>query len=374
MGRIPRIILTLGLGAVMAFTLVSCDGSGGGGGGGGDATLTSIEVTPQNPSIALLGTQQFTATGKYTDGGTRDLTTQLTWSTADTAVATAGSQGLVTSVSEGTTTVTATNTASGISGSTGLNSGCTASVSNDGPVSQRSGANVTLALSCSGAATSYSCSTGSARICFSGPEDFETDVGPFTTVNATLAACGANGVTTTNCVANDGTPDVLEFDEATTGTATVSGIDATGFTDLQVHLRAAFAAATDINDNINVNACCGSGCTPANVGTAFNLNSGGTDNWQERGPFSLVKAAFDNCAFTTVGFSFSTISVGEVAHMDDYALSGLGTFALSLTDNLDGTYTGGFAACAADTVPVTCTWSTANGTFQADNTTDVTFN
>jgi hypothetical protein len=231
-----------------------------------------------------------------------------------------------------------------------------------------------MSLSCSGEATSHSCTTGSARICFSGPEDFEADTGPFTTINATLAACGANGVTTTNCVADDGAPDVLEFNEAKTGTATVSGIDATGFTDLQVHLRAAFAATTDFNENINVYACCGSGCTPAYVGTAYNLISGGTDDWQERGPFSLEKATFDNCASTTVVFSLSTFSVGEVAHMDDYALSGLGKFAFSLADNLDGTYTGGFAACAADTVPVTCTWGTAHGTFQADNTTNVIFN
>jgi hypothetical protein len=345
MGRIPRIILTLGLGTFMAISLVSCgeldenDVAG---------QLQSIEVLPENPSIALFGTQQFTATGKYTGGETRDLTTQVTWGTSDITVATAGLPGLVTSVSEGTTTVTATDAATGIIGRTGLNSACTASVSNDGPVSQRSGANVTMSLSCSGEATSHSCTTGSARICFSGPEDFEADLGPFTTVNATLAACGANGVTTTNCVANDGTPDVLEFNEAKTGTATVSGIDAY--------------------------ACCGSGCTPAYVGTAYNLISGGTNDWQERGPFSLEKAAFDNCASTTVVFSLSTFSVGEVAHMDDYALSGLGKFAFSLADNLDGTYTGGFAACAADTVPVTCTWGTAHGTFQADNTTNVIFN
>jgi hypothetical protein len=372
MGPAIRIILTLGLGAFMACSLVSC---GGDGNGDEQSILESISITPENPSITLGATRQLTATGNLSNGTTRDMTNEVTWGTADIAVATTSSQGLVTSVSEGTTTVTATDADTGIRGSTGLNSGCTASVTNDGPVPERSEADVTLALSCPGEATSFGCTTESARICVSGPEDFEVDAGPFTTVNATLAACGSNFVSSSGCVANDGTPDVLEFDEASTGTAFASGIDATGFTDLQVHMRAAFAATTDINENINVYACCGPGCFVATIiGTAYNLNSGGTDDWSERGPFGLESSTFDNCASTTIGFSFSTISVGEVAHMDDYALSGLGTLGFSLDDNLDGTYTGDFAACAASTVTVSCTWGTAHGIFQADNTTDVIFN
>src|SRR3989442_10432356 len=72
------------------------------------ANLSTITVTPTAPSIANGTNRQFTATGTYSDFTTQDLTTQVTWSSSSTAVATisnAGrSQGLATSVAPGTTT------------------------------------------------------------------------------------------------------------------------------------------------------------------------------------------------------------------------------------------------------------------------------
>ena len=51
-------------------------------------TLQSIAVTPANPSVADGLTEQFTATGTFSDGSTQDLTTQVTWASATTSVAT----------------------------------------------------------------------------------------------------------------------------------------------------------------------------------------------------------------------------------------------------------------------------------------------
>lgn len=77
------------------------------------ATLLSIEVSPATVSVANGSTQQFTATGLYTDNTTQDLTTQATWTSSDNAVATisnaAGSIGLATTVGLGSATVSATN-------------------------------------------------------------------------------------------------------------------------------------------------------------------------------------------------------------------------------------------------------------------------
>jgi len=88
------------------------------------AQLVSIAVTPPNPSISLGLTQQFTATGTFTDSSTQDITTSATWSSSFVSVATisnaAGSEGLATSISAGTTTITATDPGTSISGSTGL--------------------------------------------------------------------------------------------------------------------------------------------------------------------------------------------------------------------------------------------------------------
>jgi Bacterial Ig-like domain (group 2) len=76
------------------------------------ATLTSIAVTPANPSIAQGTTQQFTATGTYSDTTTADITNSVTWQSVTTHVATisntAGSKGLATGVGTGTSTIKAT--------------------------------------------------------------------------------------------------------------------------------------------------------------------------------------------------------------------------------------------------------------------------
>jgi chitodextrinase len=73
------------------------------------ATLKSIAVTPSNPSISPSQTQQFTATGTYSDGSTKNITTSVTWASSNTAVATIGtSSGLATSVTAGTSQITAT--------------------------------------------------------------------------------------------------------------------------------------------------------------------------------------------------------------------------------------------------------------------------
>ena len=80
------------------------------------AALVSITVNPPSPSIALGTTQQFTATGMFTDGSTQDLTTSATWGSGNGAAATVSSTALATSLAIGTTAITAT--LGGISGST----------------------------------------------------------------------------------------------------------------------------------------------------------------------------------------------------------------------------------------------------------------
>src|SRR5262245_30591402 len=75
------------------------------------ATLVSIQVTPPSPSIANGLTQQFTATGIYTDNSTQDLTASVTWASSNTSVASisnaAGSNGMASASSVGTTNISA---------------------------------------------------------------------------------------------------------------------------------------------------------------------------------------------------------------------------------------------------------------------------
>jgi hypothetical protein len=81
------------------------------------ATLVSINVTPANETIATLTSQGFTATGLYTDNTTQNLTTQATWASSDTGVATL-SGAIATGIAAGTTTISAAF--GGITGSTQL--------------------------------------------------------------------------------------------------------------------------------------------------------------------------------------------------------------------------------------------------------------
>jgi uncharacterized protein YjdB len=82
------------------------------------AALQSIAVTPANPSVARGQTQQFTATGTYSDNSTQNLTGLVTWASATPAAATINSAGLATGVAVGTSAISAT--LGGVSGSTTL--------------------------------------------------------------------------------------------------------------------------------------------------------------------------------------------------------------------------------------------------------------
>ncbi len=72
-------------------------------------TLVSIAITPGNFSIPLGSTEQFAATGTYSDGSTQTLTSSVAWSSSATSVATIAAGGKATSVSAGATTITATS-------------------------------------------------------------------------------------------------------------------------------------------------------------------------------------------------------------------------------------------------------------------------
>jgi len=75
-------------------------------------TLTSVDISPLNPTIAANGTQQFFVNGRYSDNSLQDVTQSATWTSSDASVATVQSAGqlnpgLATGVAAGTATITA---------------------------------------------------------------------------------------------------------------------------------------------------------------------------------------------------------------------------------------------------------------------------
>ncbi|EKR09519.1 lipoprotein adhesin LigB [Leptospira kirschneri] len=84
------------------------------------AQLISIAVTPTNPSVAKGLTQQFKATGTYTDHSVQDVTSLATWSSSNSGKAIVNNvTGSVTTVATGSTNIKAT--IDSISGSSVLN-------------------------------------------------------------------------------------------------------------------------------------------------------------------------------------------------------------------------------------------------------------
>lgn len=111
-----QLLFAVGLPVLLLAVTMGCGGGSSSSSGQQTVTLQSIQVTPSAPSIALGLTQQFKATGTYSDHSTRDLTNSASWSSSNpTAVAISGT-GMATSKALGSATITAT--ASGVSGNT----------------------------------------------------------------------------------------------------------------------------------------------------------------------------------------------------------------------------------------------------------------
>jgi len=98
---IGQATITATSGSLSATATVSVTGS----------MLASIAVAPSNASIATGQTQQFSASGIFTDGSAIDMTNSVTWGSDTLGVATlsANIPGLASGVSAGTATISATS-------------------------------------------------------------------------------------------------------------------------------------------------------------------------------------------------------------------------------------------------------------------------
>jgi hypothetical protein len=83
-------------------------------------TLVSLANSPASVTLAAGATQAVAVNGQYSDGSSFALTSRVSFSSANTAVATVSSGGVITAVAAGSTTVTATDAASGKTGSTSV--------------------------------------------------------------------------------------------------------------------------------------------------------------------------------------------------------------------------------------------------------------
>jgi trimeric autotransporter adhesin len=80
--------------------------------------LESISLSPPDTSLAAGLTQQLTATGVFSDGSKQNISSSVTWTSSQTAIASISGSGTATGLSSGPTTITAA--AAGIAGTTTL--------------------------------------------------------------------------------------------------------------------------------------------------------------------------------------------------------------------------------------------------------------
>lgn len=112
MAKFLRYFLLISLG-----TMTACGGGGTPASGGSHASvvLQSVQVIASNKSFPAGISQQFTASGSYSDGTTKDLTTTAVWSSSNATVATISASGIAKGMSPGAVSITATQ--SNLSGS-----------------------------------------------------------------------------------------------------------------------------------------------------------------------------------------------------------------------------------------------------------------
>jgi uncharacterized protein YjdB len=81
-------------------------------------SLTSVVITPATATVGVGLTQQFVATGTYSNGTTSVITSTAVWTSSDNTIATVNSAGLTTGMAAGNVTISATS--GNVSGQTAL--------------------------------------------------------------------------------------------------------------------------------------------------------------------------------------------------------------------------------------------------------------
>ena len=184
----PPVLPLLALAVLVALASISCRGFFV------SPTLTSITVAPQNASVNIGSTLQFTATGVNNDGTNASLH-NLTWSSSAPTIATITSSGLAKGVASGTSTITATD--GGVTGSSSLTVGSTTNVLTIAP------ANSTVSLSTNGNTLQFNATLNGQNVTSSTTwSSSNTSVATFSTSSPGLATLTSTGSTTITATSN----------------------------------------------------------------------------------------------------------------------------------------------------------------------------
>ncbi len=161
------------------------------------AVLLSISVAPVADSIGVGQTEQYTATGLYSNLSTADLTSSVTWSSSDATDASVSTSGLATGLATGASTITATDPSTKIAG-TGLLTVIPAVLlySSDSPVADCNGVGQTEQYTATGLDSNLSTADLTSSVTWSSSD--ATDASVSTSGLATGLATGVSTITATD--------------------------------------------------------------------------------------------------------------------------------------------------------------------------------
>ncbi len=220
-----RLMAIVAQSLILASALAVLAACGGTSTGSPPPVLNSVTVAPLQGSVRVGSTQQFTATGKYSDGSTNDLTDSASWSSSNSSQAsiqTSGgvNPGLASGIAAGTVTITATS--AGISGTAQL------TVTTTGTISS-----ITLNPSSLTLAVNVTQQFDAVALYTDGTTQDVTTAADWTssTNSATVETSGASQPGLATGVASGSTTIRASFD-GVTGTAPVSVTDAPGSTTM----------------------------------------------------------------------------------------------------------------------------------------------
>lgn len=220
-----------------------------------------------------------------------------------------------------------------------------------------------------GAAGEISCTAPATRIF--GLTQFETGREEFNDTSSNLVVTvesWPNNFPTPSCSSGT-TGDFLRFNRFAASWARLgTPLDVSGLANMTLRMIVGYRGSPNANERLSVSACCGAGCTPAQLAAFGNDDGSGTDECTTR--TVALPAILNDCNSLMIQFDWP--NSGGRAGIDDIEIEGEIQFTPIAPGAVAGQYTTSISSCRPATFAPMCTWNDPPATPRSGST-SVTF-